>query len=172
MPPKTPLLSSLIAAGLLAGCAGGPQIAAVPAGLTYECEPGGTAIIAFNGGGYLPDSTVWGTNEKGERVQIARSAAHLTYDGHRHDMVAEVAASGLRYRSGATVDGRHYLVWSTREADEQGGAEDAVLSLRGDGSAGEAGEREVARCTRSGRSADPAAEHHKQEDGQHDPHRR
>jgi hypothetical protein len=151
MPFKT-VLAGLAAAASLGACAGGPHTAAVPAGLTYECDPGGLATIIFNGGGYLPDSGVWGTNDKGERVQLARSAAELHYDGRHHRMVAEVAPSGLRYRSADKHDGEHYLVWSSGVAGEGTSPEDAALTLRSDPAAGEPVEREIARCARSGRS--------------------
>lgn len=164
--------AGLLGAGLLAACAGGPHAAPVPAGLTYECEPGGLATITFNGGGYLPDSSVWGTNEKGERAQVPRSAAQLTYDGHKYDMVAEVVAAGLRYRSAAKHDGEHYLVWTTRRADEHGSSEDASLTLRSDPRTDGPVEREIARCTRSGRAHEREAADHESggDHGKDDPH--
>lgn len=164
MPSKTVFAATLIGAGLVAACAGGPRAAAIPAGLAYECEPGGLATIAFNGGGYLPESRVWGTNDKGERVQIFRSGAELTYDGRTHLMVAEVAPTGLRYRSAAAQDDGHYLVWSMG-ADEPAGAENAALSLRSDPRAGQSIEREIARCARSGRAHSAAGPNHAREPG-------
>lgn len=147
---------TLFGAGLVAACAGGPRAALVPEGLAFDCEPGGAATIAFNGGGYLPDSSLWGTSDKGERIQVPRSTARLTYGGRTHDLIAQIAPSGLSYRSAAPGDDGRYLVWTTGGDDAPTGAEDAVLALRSDPQAGPPVEQEIARCRRGGRAHDPA----------------
>lgn len=164
MPDELPLSgermprSILRAAGLTflaAGCAT-PNAAPLPEGLAFECTPGGAASIAFNGGGYLPESRVWGTRD-GERAQVWRSGATLSVGGQQHRMIAEWVSEGLRYRSERPHDGTHYLVWTM--GGEGRGAEDALLGQRAQADAGgdEPGDAgaPIAECRRAGRGAAP-----------------
>lgn len=128
---------------LIAACAGGPVKTAVPAGLAYDCDRGGSAMIRYSGGGFLPGSNVVGTGEDGRAAQVPRSTATLSYDGATYHLVAEWTDQGLRYRARDAVEGRGYLVWTqhaehpdrpetwTRPGGPRGG-EDARIGWRPD----------------------------------------
>lgn len=133
-------MAGLVVPLLLAGCAG-PQKASVPAGLAYECDPGGAALIRFEPGGYLPGETALGLDGK----PVPRSVAHLRYGGSDHRMIAEWTQFGLRYRSEEPRAGGRHLIWASQ------GEEAAILESEGAG----AMDVPVATCTRSGQSASP-----------------
>ena len=143
---RSTFLASAALTALLAGCANAPIRTAVPQGLAFECEPGGSAFVHYGDGGYLPEATARTTNADGGAVQAPRSSAQLRYGGESHAMVAEWAEQGLRYRS-VEPSGGAYVIWAQRGEEGVIGRRPALVASAADEPEGE----RIASCVRSGR---------------------
>jgi hypothetical protein len=112
---------------LLAGCAGhaGESIYDPPPvrDLAYDCGAGHVARIAYQNGGWF-----------------VRARASLVWDGRTVALQASPPTYGLRYVS-ADDAADPILIWTAR-------GEDAWISEIPRNAAGDAPEREIARCTR------------------------
>lgn len=140
-----PVAASLLPLALLDACAthhSGPEPVQ---GLVYDCrDRGGAPIVArilFNGQGYQPAG---GVIVPDSAVLAPRSTATLWLGSARHELRADWAYLGMRYRS----ESEHgpAIIWAADGEAAQ------ILS----GSAGT--EAEVAACMRRRQVAEPQAE--------------
>jgi hypothetical protein len=113
-------------------------------------------MIAYNGQGYLPGSSVREADGKGDFRQNPRATASLWFRNQRHELIADDTLEDLRYIGTG-------LVWVAR-------AETANLSLAGEN------DGQPLACTRvrSPNASPPAAagagEHHDHGAGEESPH--